>query len=358
MAKYEPTGVRSGVFKNQNINDATDFGPVLQSNKIYDRNTIKLFSKYNRFGVLDPYNGVTTTREYLFFTKPDLHICTPGTGDLNPQISNYPFFRDLHDRYPHVIGQLQSSRYSPKTTDSNVFMTLLSNSVKNTLDLPPITANSIDTAVNIFGSTIQYRGDGYTDDENVTFTLEFEDTKYLELYQMLKAYEEYERLKLHGIISPPNTNKAKENGNGFAYTRYHENKELHDHFSIYKFIVGEDYETILYWACIYGCTFKSVPRDAFSDTKVDSGLRYSVEFGGWLVDDMNPSILVNFNRLIQDNMKVADTVLPIYNTSLQMVDGRWATVPMISMRRKADVDPNVWNKPSSMEYDYVLRWRE
>ena len=354
---YQLIGTRSGAFKTSDLSNTNDFGYVLQANNIYNRNDIKWYDRYSRFGVIDPYNSVTTTKEYLFFTKPDLHIYEPGTETLNSELANYPFWQDLNNRYPKVIEQLQMSRYSPGTSAQNVFMTLLSNAVKNSLDLPGISANTIDTATNIYGTSINYRGDGYTEDENVTFTLEFEDTKYLEVYHLLKAYEEYERLKKQGIISPPNVGKAKVSKSGYAYTNYHKYRELHDQFGVYKFVVGEDFETLIYWAYIYGVYFKSVPRDAFSDLKVDGGLRYSVEFGGWLVDDMNPDILLNFNKLIRNNMKVPSTNLPVYNTEKQMINGRWAKVPLISMRKKQNVKATAWNAPTGMKYDYVLKWR-
>lgn len=353
---HQLISTKSGAFKTTDLSNTKDFGLVMQSNNIYNRTDIKWYDKYNRFGVIDPYNAVTTTKEYLFFTKPDLHIYEPGTNKLNSELSNYPFWQDLNNRYPKVIEQLQLSRYASKS-QNNVFMTILSNAVKNTLDLPGVSASTIETATNIYGSSINYRGDGYIEDENVTFTLEFEDSKYLEIYHLLKAYEEYERLKKQGIVSPPNVGKNPVSKSGFAYTNYHKNRELHDQFGIYKFVVGEDFETLVYWAYIYGAYFKSVPRDSFSDLKVDGGLRYTVDFGGWLVDDMNPDILLNFNKLIMNHMRVPSRILPIYNTQKHMIDGRWATVPLISMRRREKVSATAWNNPSGMKYDYVLKWR-
>lgn len=358
MAIEKPVGVKSGVFTSD-IQSTNDFGHVFQSNNIYNRSDIKWYTKYNRFGVLDPYNAVTTTREYLFFVKPDLHICTPGTGvlSLNPELENYPFFIDLWKRYPDIIEQLQFSIYNPKTSKQNVFMTVLSNSVKNTLDLPGITASAIETGANIYGTSIDYRGDGYLNDEKHSFTLEFEDTRYLEIYMLLKAYEEYERLKKFGIVSPPNIGDATVSKSGYAYTDYHRRRELHDQFGIYKFVVDEDFETIIYWAYLCGVYFETVPRDAFSDMKVDGGLRYSVGMKAAFVDDMNPQILRNFNKLIRDNMNVPETQLPIYNETYDSVDGRWATVPYITMKKKSDYKAGVWLGPSNMNYIYKLTWR-
>ena len=352
----KPTGVTSKVFTS-NVSSTKDFGNTLQSNNIYNRSDIKWYSKYNRFGCIDPYNSVTTTREYLFFTKPDLHICEPGTMNLNPELKGYPFFVDLLQRYPDVIKQLQSSIYRPKTTDSNVIMTLLSNSVKNTLDLPGISASSVDTGTNIFGTSIDYRGDGYISDEKHTFSLEFEDTRYLELYHLFKAYEEYERLKRIGVVTPPNVGNATKSKSGYAYSKYIQNKELHDMFGIYKFVVDEDYENIIYYAYLCGVDFESVPRDSFSDMKVDGGLRYSVSFKAAFVEDMTPEIIYDFNKLIMDNMIVPKTYLPIYDSNNDSVDGRWSTVPIIELARKSNYAPGVWLGPNNMDHHYKLKWR-
>lgn len=352
------TATKSKVFTS-NISNYNDFGYVMQANNIYNRSDIQWYSKFNRFGCLDPYNALTTTREYLFFTKPDLHLCEPGTNTLNPELSSIPYFQDLQKRYPNVIDQLQLSISSKKTSGHNVFMPLLSNAVKNTLDLPAINSEVMDSATNIYGSTINYRADGYKEDENVSFTLEFEDSKYLEIYQLLKCYEEYERLKRQGLVTPPNVGHAAVSKNsGLAYTKYHDKRELHDQFGIYKFIVGDDYETIIYWAYIYGVYFKNVPRDSFSDMKTDGGLRYTVDFGGWLVDDMNPQILTNFNYIIKNNMKVSSKTLPIYNSKIDAVDGRWASCPLVYRRLKSEVKyARAWNNPDGMQYDYLLKWR-
>ena len=75
------------------------------------------------------------------------------------------------------------------------------------------------------------------------------------------------------------------------------------------------------------------------------------------VDDMNPLILQNFNRIIEDNMVVPTTKLPVYNQEHDSVDGRWATVPYITMKKKSDYKPGVWLGPSNMQHIYKLTWR-
>lgn len=338
---------------------------IMNSNNLYNRSDIEWYTKFNRFGCLDPYNSLTNTREYLFFTKPDLHICEPGTGQMNPELNNNSFFTELFNRYPSVISQLQESAgifgASGEYGDNYPFMNVLSNSVKNTMDMPEISSGMVDNAATLYGTSIEYRGDGFSSDEKHDFSLEFEDTKYLELYHLFKAYEEYERLKNVGLITPPNIDFAPvDEESGYCYSYYIKNKVLHDQFAIYKFIVDEDYETIIYYAVAQGVTIKSVPREAFSDIKPDGGLRYSVNFVAQFVFDMEPWILTNFNALINRKMgydNSTPTYLPVYNFNEGRVDGRWAVSPYIVRKLQSDYNPGVWLGPSSMMYDYKLKWR-
>ena len=350
-------GVYSGVF-TKDIFSYDDMGAVLNANKLYSRSQIEWYTKFNRFGCLDPYNTLGNTREYLFFTKPDLHIVEPGTMNLNPELKAQPFFVELLNRYPNVIKQLQVSAAG---SAKYPFMNLLSNGVKNSLELTAITSDPIETSANIYGTAIEYRGSGTKSDENLDFSLEFEDTKYLEIYMLFRAYEEYERLKRIGMVSPPNIDSAKNCKGGYNYNFYIRNKVLHDQFSVYKFIVGEDYETIVFYCQLIGVFPKNVPRDTFSDMKVEGGLTYNVEFQAAFIDDQNPLTISDFNKLVIGNTTSSsrDQNLPIYNDSLNMVDGRWAKNPVIIKRMKDGgfYSPGAYLGPKDMQYEYKLQWR-
>ncbi len=343
---------KSTIFPKQNLEDMNE---VLWANGIYNRQDIQWYTKFNRFGALDPFNAPSGSREYVFFTKPDLHLVEPHTDIINPELANQPYFRELIERYPDVVTQLQHSHGIGKNNaNKGPFMAVLSNALKNTLELPEISSTVIDTPQTIYGTGYNYRGWGYNSDEKIEFNLEFEDTRYLEIYNLIKAYEEYERLKHLGLVTPPNIDNAPVvNGKCFSY--YIKNKILHDQFSVYKFIVEDDGETIMYYAKLWGVFFKNVPRDAFSDLKVDGGLQYSVSFEAAFVEDMNPSILVDFNQLVYDYRN--NTVdLPIYNKKKRMIDGSWATIPMVSkVLTKSD---STWNGPKSMNHTYKLKWRK
>lgn len=353
------TGVKSKIFTTD-IRSNSDMGDVFASNNLYNRNAIQWYDKFNRFGCIDPYNSVSNTKEYLFFTKPDLHICEPGSLNLNPELSGSSFFVELLNRYPNVIKQLQRSVSHEQTAGYHPFMNILSNSVKNTLDMPEISSDDIDTSSTIYGTSITYRGDGFSSDEAYEFSLEFEDSRYLEIYHLFKAYDEYERLKRVGMITPPNVNNApvyNVNGMNLSYNRYLEYKELHDQFAVYKIVTDEDYETILYYAYFCGVYPKNVPRDTFSEIRTDNGLRYSVSFKAQFVDDMKPYILLNLNNIVNSTMvlNTTPTYLDIYNSDKKRVDGSWAVAPWIVRKHQSAYQQ--WLGPNSMNYDYKLKWR-
>ncbi|MGL5327856.1 MAG: hypothetical protein ACRDD7_01220 [Peptostreptococcaceae bacterium] len=306
-----------------------EFRKLLQGNLYYTRNEIDWYDKFARFGYLDPYNTLTNTREYIFFTKPDLHIFNNGDAtNLNPEIANMPFFKDLHERYLDVLKQLQKSQDT-----SRPFMNLLTNSVKSGLDLPSIQASEIEGPANVYGDDIPYRAGSGTSDNNHEFSLEFEDTKYLEVYMLFKAWDEYARKKNKGGITPPDRN-------------YILNKILHDQCSFYKIIVDNDNESIIFFAKGWGVYPKGVPREVFGDLSKDGGLKFSVSFNATFVEDMNPVIINEFNALTQAKDRKN---IPIYDSQGKHINGKWATLPYI------EYDINVGINPMPR---YKLKWRE
>lgn len=252
---------------------------------IYSKEDIEK-AKYNyfsRFGrIINPYGRLNNTTEYLFFVKPDLHIVEPGNGNLilNPQLSGNNYLRDFVAKYPDVVRQLQ---YSAPDSNKTMFANLLSFGVNSSLDIPSIEATTMDTPSNMYGLSYEYLDSGTTSDYNPTFSLEFVDTKELELYHFFKAYAEYHKERKSGLVTPP-------------YRNYTFKKRLHNVMGIYKFLVDEDMETIIYWAYVWGAYPTSVPREAFSDPVFQDGLTFSVNFKGAVIDDMNPGILAEFNQ--------------------------------------------------------------
>lgn len=283
----------------------------LNSNHIYRRDQIQKYTKFSRFGYFDPYNTMTVSREYVFFTKPDLHLFSPNSQSLNPEISNIPFFINCYNGFRDSMNQLQwSTRYM---TDYSPFCNLLTNTVNSALDLSDVSIEKLETSANAYGVKIDYPLATPLADSAQDFTLEFKDNKHLDVYMFFRIWYEYEKLKAKGLVSPPDKS-------------YILNKVLHDQMSVYKIIVGEDMETIIHWTKFWGVYPTSIPRSAFGEDR-DGPLSFSVSFTSQFMEDMEPTILSDFNAVAATKKGKYNKDIPIYKND--MVNGEWCNVPHI-----------------------------
>lgn len=298
-----------------------------------------LFEKTYRFGYYNT-NTVSTGKEFLFFTKPDLNIVSGNT--LQPFFADIPFWVNLVRDKPRVIHALQFSANLIDTITpgdgydeaSDVFNHLLQNQVVSSLDIPSLSAQMTETPVNDYGVGYNYRGSSEGSDDNPEFSLEFKDNKWLDTYMFFKAYEMYETMKHHGQVTPK--------------MEYITNRIIHDAFSIYKFIVAEDMETIVYFGKMYGVTPKSLPRDSFSNATFDNGITYNIDFQAAFYEDMIPDIIADFNALSYNYYNAQPYRIDIYNERLGMADGRAARAAIVV---KED------SKLSPAGFVYKLKWR-
>lgn len=311
---------------------------VMAANKIFKSTEIdQWYTKFNRFGYIDPYNKEDVLKEFLFFTKPDLRIYSGSGGTLTDDLEDIPYFKDCMYRYPAALWQLQQT--SCPSGLRTPFINILTNSVTSKLDLPDISAESQESTPNIMGTTITLRGHSYKSDNGYDFTLSFSDTAYLEIYHMVKAYDEFIRRTKTGETSP--------------YDKYIKYNIASDQFSVYKFLIGQDGETIMYWAKATGVYFTNVPRSDFGDP-TDFG-KYTLSFHAQFVEDNNPRDLVEFNRLVKTYLRTSYSLQSTYNYTIGGVDNSWVRYPIITratdaraMRRAPANSPNY--------YDYRLRW--
>lgn len=317
--------------------DMSRFGSIKKASGLYSRAELQdaKYSKFARFGTpLDPYTRLNATTEYLFFVKPDLHLFQDNGEELNSQLSSSAFFNSFIKRYDRVAQQLQ---YSCNMGKHQPFATLLSYGVNSNLDLPNIQASLMDNPSTIYGTSYEYRMDGESSNENHTFSLEFVDSKYLEIYMFFRAYEEYAKEKKYGNVTPPQQ----------SYTT---NKVLHNTMGIFKFLVADDMETIIHWSYYWGVIPTSVPRDVFSNSGFTDGLTFSVDFKAAFVDDMDPLTLSDFNALTSAMIQ-GKTDMAIYDTSTNMINGNFPSSAYIAQE----------DNPSSIDYNgktkYKLKWR-
>ena len=184
--------------------DDNIFKKMKRAYGIYEPGDMKDWDNFYIFNRMDPFFQIGTTKEYVFFVKPDLHIFNLDKSTFFEPISRNPFFVDLRyrggnsGRYMKVLKNLQKS--AADNDDNCPFIRAFTNKIRSSVDLPDIQASDQETASNQFGTKITYRKSSISSDEGFDFTTEFEDNKFLEIYTWFKAYDEYERMKYKGYI--------------------------------------------------------------------------------------------------------------------------------------------------------------
>ena len=320
--------------KNIPINDIKD---TLASNAIFSKDDIRLYDRFNRYGFIDFYRHEGVLKEFAFFTKPDLFIIAQY-GGLRIDLANIPFFKDSFNRYTNSIYQLQNTNIPNKF--KTPFMNIFTNTINSKIDIPDISSDSTQTTGNIMGIDMSIRGHSYKSDNGGDFNVSIVDTSYLEVYHVLKIYDEYMRLLKLGEISP--------------FKKYIVNNIVSDQFSVYKFLIAEDGETIKYFCKFTGCYFNNVPRGDFSDPS-DFG-KFSVSVHYQDISDSNPIILNDFNRTVKSYSKFnINKPLNVYNNKVAGINNEWAKVPYVvasndkRSERRAPYGANRY-------FDYRLKW--
>lgn len=278
------------------------------------------FNKFSRYGYLDPtHELVTGTREYLFFSRPDLHLVETGEPyKMYSKLKNIPFFIEAFNRYKlsyyslqqYFKGNAGTRDYGGVNIDfSNKFIPLLSNMVTSTFDLPDITATDVLNNQNLYQINTSYREGSIASDLQYDFTLEFKDTKYLDVYMLFKIYDEYFRAKYMEEIMP---------------TRYDYiiNKIYPEALSIWKVIV-DDTGRIMYWAKATGCTPMSVPRGTISN--IEGNIKFTVNWKAQFVKDMDPINLAELNYLTSRSMDIS-----AYSSSITRAIAHWGEINTIA----------------------------
>lgn len=360
----------SGIKKTEDYNNFSygdkefsvdNINRVMHRNLIYDTSSSPLwFERFSRFGWINPFETDYAFREYLFFTKPDLYIFDDESGNrLNESLNVIPFFKDAFLKNNLALRELQ---YGVKNLQGrrDPFMHLLSNYVTSKMDLPGIGADSNKSTQNVYGVGIDYRSSSAKSDAAFDFSLSFKDTPTLDIYTMVKAYDEYVRLNKMGEINFRSGSLSE------RYKNYFLANIISDQFSVYKFIVSNDGETIVYYAKATGVYFTDVPRSDFGDPGND-GYKFSLSFHANFVNDMDPAILAEFDALTLATTDLSK-FLDVYDTAKGIKDRDNDTGINAEPARYARVIRVVNDKRAERRYrshtysgqfsDYRLKWTD
>ena len=310
-------------------------------------NNTLIYNKFDRNGCVDPYNGFVGSKEYVFFTRPDLHLFESSISNtLNEELVRLPLFEDYFYRYPHIFEMLQSS-YRGNNNITKPFMTILTNTIASPIPLPGVSARTVDTGANTYGTKIAYRGTSYNSCEDINFSTDFTDNRYLEVFTLFKLFDEYEKQKNLGYITPTKTD-------------YIVHKILYDQISIFKIVVAEDGESILYFAKWTGCIPLNVPTESLSDmSNINGNLNISIDWHAAFFEDMNKEILQDFNAVVLNHVGSSFSDDPskdikLFDPVTKMSNGEWASYPYIaSIRDDKGLELTRLNRMRR----YKLKWR-
>lgn len=372
---WENVQQNTDVSKNTNFLEKSkitseDINNIRQGTTLYPVHDmlVNRFAKFARYGFLDPVNENSGAREYLFFSKPDLHLFNDGGTILNPELKSISFFHEAFKRYRYSMHCLQQYYGAATILPSNIgslseavklnsrFIPLLSNQVSSSLDLPTISATEITNNQNLFSINTSYREGSEINDCAYDFSLEFQDTKYLDTYMFFKIYDEYVRAKYKVEVTP----------NRDEYIMSKINPEL---FSIWKIIV-DDTNRIIFWAKAIGVSPMSVPRDTMSNFETN-GIKFTINMKAQFVKDMDPTNLFELNHLtaqsLGQNTRLLyepDTwrrlALPLSSTNnFNMADTSWAAYPFVVLDNRSPARSGQTDSIISSDSDhkfYRLMW--
>ena len=344
MGPLEENGATK--YGNKKI-EIRNISSVMHSNGFFDKNKDDWYRGVNRFGWIDHrWSVVNFAREYLFFTKPDLYIMDGSSlnnAKLSASLYDNPFFMDAFQNHKNVLGQLQ---YSIADTGGAQcpFMFILTNAVTSKMDMPAISAESQESTSNLYGTSINYRTHSLKSDNGYDFTLSFQDTKSLEVYTLAKAYDEYVRLRKTGQIDILNNNTES---NASIYKNYVVAKIVPEQFSVYKFVILDDGETIAYYAKATGVFISDVPRSEFADPGND-GVKFSLSFHANFIEDNNPMILYEFNKITNASQEINIPYADVWFDG--HINNEFVRYPCI----RAYADTRAQSR--GMYKDYRLKW--
>ena len=287
------------------------------------------FSRFSRYGYIDPaHEFVSGTREYIFFSKPDLHLMNPD-GTLYDQLETNAFLMEAYKHYRYSFYCLQqyfganttisddSSTGKVTADSSSVFditskyIPILTNMATSTFDLSDISASDVEGNRNLYQINTTYREGSLASDLQYDFSIEFKDTKYLDVYMIFKIYDEYFRHKFYANIEP---NREE----------YITAKIYPEALSIWKVIV-DDSDRIIYWAKAIGCTPMSVPRGTLSN--IENQIKFTINWKAQFIKDMDPINLMELNHLTARS--IGKSNLDEVSFALPSSGETWVGYPMV-----------------------------
>lgn len=274
------------------------------------------FHNFAKVPILDPWNQADMTRDYVFFTKPDLHIFSDAHLTINPALANTDYFPDMIETHPESLKSLQQTYIS----SSNAYNYLLSNYVSAPIDFPGKSSDTTLGNQNLYGINTFYQDNNRSGEYGYDFSVEFTDTMYHDVYTFFEAYQEYRNLQYEMDLLPVKTEYAR------SRIRYRS-------FSVYKITV-DSANRILFYGKHIGVEPINNATDTIDSIASGETPRFTINFKAFHSVVNKPWILEEINRL-STNIRGNVDVLNEYDRDAGVANRTWPRFPLITTGEEA-----------------------
>lgn len=265
---------------------------------------------YNRFKIPTLDDVLTKAFGHVFFTRPDCNIIKYNGSDnyaLQDTVKSNPDFLQAFNHRPFILMQLSQS-----IGVNHQFMMLPSNRVNN-FESKDINLESDTYGKTYQGNTIAYAKTTEKSTASSEVSMNFFDSRNLDLSKMFHLWVEYISKVRKGIFRPAETHLF--------------NKELDYASSAYYILTAENGEDIIFWTKLYGIFPTNVPLSPYSWQRgqVITNPELNVTFAYSFKRDWYVDIVTEFNM----NSYPGYTYLKTYDKNIMSVGNTWVGAPFI-----------------------------
>lgn len=314
---------------DQMINKLNDTLHLSNPADTVQKSFVKSTKYYNRFKTTGTNSQLQRGYAHVFFVRPSCNILKDSGNKLIDGLKNNELFSYAFQSSKEILKELVASNGS-----NHDFMLSLSNQV-DSFSLSDEYIGSDTYGRTFTGYKVAYGKNNIESKTSGTFTVKYNDNKYLNVYQLHKCWAEYISGVYRGQISPANSSII--------------NKILDYVGSCYYFLTAEDGETIIFWSKYFGVFPTTIPSSQYSwgggNTLYNPELE--IEYKYSFKEDFNPYTMIefNYNSRIDTN---GTTYIPVYDKKLGHAGKKWVGVPFVELIQSTDSD---------CPYQYKLRFR-
>jgi len=296
---------------------------------------------YNRFKTPDTNLAHNKSVTYVFFTRPDLNILTPGSSPTaNAQTISHSESSLIWKRNPELFKLLTDCK---RCGDGNNFNMLLSNQVQS-FDIKDEEITSVKAGLSWNDYEMVY-GDSYTGRAAGEFSCNFAETSDYSIINLIKLWITYIDNVSRGAWSPSYQLGAGMTGINRSHVF---TKTLDYAASVYVFKCGPDGEDVLYWSKYYGVFPMNTGANALSwdiNNPIGDAPKLNIRFSYSYKKDLSPISLLEFNHIagITTGSAISENS---FNVELGHSSRPYVGVPFIQMK----LNPNISLRPNGVNY--------